>query len=95
MVKAAGEEGKPRIEVFQITKPDDIVELEWSDEAGKAHRAWLGAEDPAALCDAIRRTRADASARVRVEELEHLEHLEDQNSSAVDEPAAVAGTRKR
>lgn len=50
-----------------------VVDIEWTDEKGKARRAWLGASDAEALAAAIRRGMARGRARVEVDEREEVE----------------------
>lgn len=57
MLRATKEPGRPRIEIQQIPDVRDIVEVEWTDEAGKGRRAWIGANDAPSLAAAIERAR--------------------------------------
>lgn len=68
LIEAMREPGSPRIEMFALPPSGPILDLAWTDaESGRARRAWLGAGDAAALCEAIRRgvaAQAPSPARI-------------------------------
>jgi len=64
MIEASREQGRPRIEVFQIPAPAPIVEIEWTDATGKARRAWIGSSEASSLAAAIEGARGSSGGRV-------------------------------
>jgi len=66
LTEAMREPGAPGVEMFAIPHRGELVDLEWTDESGRPRRAWLGAGDPVALCDAIQRAAAAATGRARI-----------------------------
>lgn len=85
MIKAAAEAGKARIEIFQIPTPGDVLEIEWTDETGKARRAWVGANDARGLQAAIERARSGSRARIDASEIEASEVEASSEADAVAE----------